>query len=218
MKKKKKTIDIDSRIYHYQKLVFEAHKKGSIDMAFLDNVFYMLLSDFKKVIADEVIKLKTNHINPNCLDGGCCNSHSETGGVTHDLKKHEKKATKKVRKNLTMKQDAEIKVYPVDKSDGEKAKLLQELLNHKLERGDYKSIFEEIVAIKSYVKAVYRIDLPINLIDRLIKEIIKLEAENIERMNNLDLISKLVEDVPNLYLLPDDQAEKDYVIDTGISI
>lgn len=44
--------DVDSRIYHYQKLVWEAHKKGDIDKAFLDNVFYGLLDDFKKVVSE----------------------------------------------------------------------------------------------------------------------------------------------------------------------
>lgn len=96
--KKPKTIDIDSRIYHYQKLVLEAHQNIETDMQFLDNIFYMLLKDFKKVVADEVITLKTHHVNPNCLDSGCCDDHGETGGVTHDLKRYEKQQRKKLEK------------------------------------------------------------------------------------------------------------------------
>lgn len=54
------------------------------------------VKQIKQLILDEVIVLKTNHVNPNCLDSRCCNNHGETGSVTHDLKRHEEQQRKKL--------------------------------------------------------------------------------------------------------------------------
>lgn len=80
-----------------------------------------------------------------------------------------------------MKKRIKIEIHSSNpnKSNKEKAKIMQAVVNQLLEQGNYNEVIVEIVSIQSYVKAIYGVELPTRLFEGLLELFVAKELEKL---------------------------------------